>query len=84
VLLYGVDPAKDPFLTKPLRREARIETHKGTIVHDGIIGKQVRDVVTTNKGVGGVRVLCGQELMDCCGKVELTGFNCQLSPTMLL
>ena len=54
MLLYGVDPAKDPFLTKPLRREARIATHKGTLEHNGIIGKQVRDIVKTDKGLGPV------------------------------
>jgi len=50
VLLYDQDPNKDPLFTKPMRRNAKIETHKGSIDHNGIIGKGVRDVVATTKG----------------------------------
>lgn len=56
MLLHGV--GKDPFLTKPLRRHARILTHKGTIEHNEIIGKQVRDAIQTDKGGENGRTLC--------------------------
>lgn len=34
-----------PILSKPLEPGKRIESHRGTILHDDIIGKRVRDVV---------------------------------------
>lgn len=39
------------FLTKPLRPADRLDTHHGVISHSSIIGKQVRDLVTTSTGV---------------------------------
>ncbi|KAK5113640.1 hypothetical protein LTR62_003267 [Meristemomyces frigidus] len=47
-------PTKDrtaaPLLTKPLAGGARHDTHRGTISHDDILGKSVRDVVQTTAG----------------------------------
>ncbi len=48
MLLHG--GGKDPFLTKPLRRDSRIATHRGNIEQNKIIGKQVRDAIKTDKG----------------------------------
>lgn len=75
MLLYRVNPAKGSFLTKPMRRDARIATHKGTIEHNGIIGKQVRDVVTTDKGMGNGCKLCFTRADKPLLQVELTGFS---------
>jgi tRNA (adenine57-N1/adenine58-N1)-methyltransferase len=47
----GNDEAK-PILTKRLRPVGKIETHRGTIDQASLIGKEIRDVVYTNKGVG--------------------------------
>ncbi len=46
----GVDDAK-PILTKALQSTSRIHTHRGSIDHASLIGKEVRDVVYTSKGV---------------------------------
>ena len=37
-----------PILTKPLRKDALIQTHKGTISHSQIIGARVRDKISTH------------------------------------
>jgi len=47
----GSDDAK-PILTRRLRPGGKIETHRGTIDHTSLIGKEIRDVVYTTKGVG--------------------------------
>lgn len=47
-------PVKDPFgsgyLSKALASSSFIESHHGKINHSDIIGKRVRDIVTTPKG----------------------------------
>ena len=47
----GSDDTK-PILTKCLRPAGKIETHRGTIDHSSLIGKEIRNVVYTTKGVG--------------------------------
>lgn len=42
--------ATDPLLTKPLTPEGTIQTHKGTIRHEDIIGKRPRDVIKSSSG----------------------------------
>ncbi|MCJ1470488.1 hypothetical protein MMC07_009134 [Pseudocyphellaria aurata] len=39
------------FLTKPLRPYDKLDTHHGVISHNCIIGKRVRDLITTNTGL---------------------------------
>lgn len=46
----GIDDPK-PILTNLLRPTGRIHTHRGVIDHTSLIGKEIRDVVYTNKGV---------------------------------
>ena len=46
----GNDDTK-PILTKGLRPGGKIETHRGTIDHASLVGKEIRDVVYTTKGV---------------------------------
>lgn len=41
------DRGAPPILSRPLKFGKRIESHKGTLFHDDIIGKRVRDVVAT-------------------------------------
>ncbi|KAJ9643459.1 hypothetical protein H2201_008047 [Coniosporium apollinis] len=45
------DPSHVGILTKPLRPSARIETHRGTLPHASIIGRRVRDIVSSSKNV---------------------------------
>lgn len=47
VLLRQKADRSATLLTRPLRPGNRIDTHKGIISHDEIIGKRVRDVVTS-------------------------------------
>ncbi|KGQ01011.1 hypothetical protein PAAG_12323 [Paracoccidioides lutzii Pb01] len=42
--------AKNPVLTKPLKKDDQTTVANGTIKHDDIIGKQSRDAVRTTKG----------------------------------
>jgi tRNA (adenine57-N1/adenine58-N1)-methyltransferase catalytic subunit len=46
----GIDDPK-PILTNLLQPTGRIHTHRGVIDHASLIGKEIRDVVYTNKGV---------------------------------
>ena len=46
----GIDDPK-PVLTKPLCPAGRVHTHRGSIDHTSLIGKEIRDVVYTSKGV---------------------------------
>jgi tRNA A58 N-methylase Trm61 len=46
VILHG----KQPSLTKPLKRGDTLQTHKGALNHDSIIGKRVWDTVHSRKG----------------------------------
>ncbi|KAM3419030.1 hypothetical protein BST61_g4985 [Cercospora zeina] len=39
------DRSAPPILTRPLRPGRRVESHRGTVLHDEIIGRKVRDVV---------------------------------------
>ncbi|CAK1355477.1 uncharacterized protein RHO25_000838 [Cercospora beticola] len=39
------DRTAPPILTRPLRPGRRVESHRGVVLHDDIIGRQVRDVV---------------------------------------
>lgn len=41
------DRSATPLLSRPLQPGRRIDTHKGSIPHDDIIGKRVRDVLRT-------------------------------------
>lgn len=43
------DRAAPPILSRPLKAGKRIESHKGIIQHDEIIGKRVRDLVQAKK-----------------------------------
>lgn len=45
VLRNKNDPTAPPILTRPLKPGRRIESHKGVILHDDILGRSVRDVV---------------------------------------
>ncbi len=47
LLRHKLDHTAPPVLTRPLKPGRRIESHKGTLHHDDIIGKRVRDVVST-------------------------------------
>src|SRR5215471_10572021 len=42
---------KNPLLTKPLERSKKTSAPRGTIEHDHIIGKNIRDVVKSHKGL---------------------------------
>ncbi|KAL1311175.1 hypothetical protein AAFC00_001372 [Neodothiora populina] len=44
------DPSATPILTKPLTADRRIETHRGTVSHNDIIGKSSRDLVRSSSG----------------------------------
>ncbi|KAK4507005.1 hypothetical protein PRZ48_000739 [Zasmidium cellare] len=48
ILRQKIDRSAPPILTKPLKPGRRIESHKGTIPHDEIIGKRVRDIVKSS------------------------------------
>lgn len=43
------DRSAPPILSRPLKPGKRVESHKGIIQHDDIIGKRVRDVVQAKK-----------------------------------
>ncbi|KAI9838526.1 MAG: hypothetical protein M1819_004834 [Sarea resinae] len=43
------DASATPILTKPLQRGGKIHSHTGVLEHDAIIGKQIRDIVETNR-----------------------------------
>lgn len=43
------DRSAPPILSRPLKPGRRIESHKGVIQHDDIIGKRVRDLVQAKK-----------------------------------
>lgn len=45
------DPDNDGILTKPLQPDHTIHTHRGTLLHSSIIGRRVREVVATSKGI---------------------------------
>ncbi|KAK5139521.1 hypothetical protein LTR04_003517, partial [Oleoguttula sp. CCFEE 6159] len=45
------DPSFQGILTKPLRNDGKLHTHKGVLNHADIIGKRVRDIIRSNKGV---------------------------------
>ena len=45
-----------PILSKPLRSDHSIETHRGAIRHSNIIGTSPRDVVATTKDKADFRV----------------------------
>lgn len=45
ILRQKLDRSAPPILTKPLKPGRRIEGHRGTIKHDDILGKRVRDIV---------------------------------------
>lgn len=48
------DRAATPILTRPLKEGRRIESHRGVIKHDDLIGRRVRDTVksTTTRSAG--------------------------------
>lgn len=53
VLLRPVnDPSATPILTKPLSKDVKIQTHRGAVRHEDIIGKRVRDVVQSSSNSG--------------------------------
>ncbi|GAD97829.1 tRNA (adenine-N(1)-)-methyltransferase [Paecilomyces variotii No. 5] len=41
---------KNPILTKPLKKGQKTDVRRGTLRHDDIIGKRVRDLVQAHKG----------------------------------
>lgn len=43
------DRSAPPILSRPLKPGRRIESHKGVIQHDDLIGKRVRDIVQAKK-----------------------------------
>lgn len=58
-----------PILTRPLKAGRRIESHRGVVLHDDIIGKLVRDVVQaqtprTTKGTVGAEYRLHQVTLD--------------------
>ena len=59
LLRQKLDRSAPPILTRPLQPGRQVQSHKGIIRHDDLIGKRVREVVTTtlshrNGGVGKV------------------------------
>ncbi|OJJ82091.1 tRNA (adenine-N(1)-)-methyltransferase [Aspergillus glaucus CBS 516.65] len=46
VIVHG----KNPILSKPLRQGHRTDTRRGTLYHDTIIGRRVRDLYPAHKG----------------------------------
>lgn len=53
ILRHIADRTASPLLRGPLKSGKRIDSHKGPIDHDDIIGKRVRDVVRTSTARGG-------------------------------
>lgn len=53
VLLHPIgERYPTPILTRPLSPGTKIQTHRGNIEHEDIIGKCVRDIVQSNNGSG--------------------------------
>ena len=50
MILHDLRDHHDIF-TKPLNPSTTIHSHHGTLSHTNIIGKRVRDIVETSKGV---------------------------------
>jgi len=46
VIVHG----KNPILSKPLRQGHKTDTRRGTLYHDTIIGRRVRDLYPAHKG----------------------------------
>ena len=42
--------AKNPLLSKPLKRDHKLVTGRGTLEHNDIIGKRSRDKIQAHKG----------------------------------
>ncbi|KAI9737699.1 MAG: hypothetical protein M1818_005703 [Claussenomyces sp. TS43310] len=51
MLLQKGDTAATPILTKPIKQSGRIQTPRGSIDQSRLIGRGIRDVVSTNKKV---------------------------------
>ncbi|TKA61694.1 hypothetical protein B0A49_11558 [Cryomyces minteri] len=51
ILRQKEDPSFQAILTKPLKNDGKLHTHKGVLNHADIIGKRVRDIIRSSKGV---------------------------------
>lgn len=63
------DRTAPPILSKPLKPGRRIESHRGVVLHDDLIGRRVRDVVRaqtprSTKGTVGAEYRLHQVTLD--------------------
>lgn len=55
-----LNTTKGVTLTKPLKKDQKIDVRGGYIEHNHIIGKGARDVVRTHNGIGSINCLSAE------------------------